>query len=296
MNSSDRRDDGRVDGRVDDYEELLGRPVHRVVAIAGGDIGDSVQIEMKDGSKYFAKRYPGGESSMSSAEAHGLDWLREAGSLRIPLVVAASSSGDPRLVLEWIDQSPRTNLFDEIFGRGLAALHQSGAPEFGLTADNYIGSLRQCNQARQSWSEFYARERIAPQVELARRSHALPRDLDRSLEHLINTMSEHCGPEPEPARLHGDLWAGNLIADERGLPCLIDPAVYGGHPEMDLAMMKLFGGFSARVFDAYGEVAPLEQGFEERVALWQLYPLLVHLKLFGGSYLGRVAEVVSRYV
>mgnify|MGYP002527069508 FL=1 len=252
--------------------------------------------DLKDGSKYFAKRYPGGESSMSTAEAHGLDWLRKAGSLRVPLVIAASSDGDPLLVLEWIDQASRADRFDETLGRGLAALHQHGAPEFGLTANNYIGSLAQRNQPRESWSEFYARERIAPQAELARRAQRLPVDLDRSLERLIDTMSKHCGPEPNPARLHGDLWAGNLIADDRGLPCLIDPAVYGGHPEMDLAMMKLFGGFSARVFDAYREVAPFEQDFGDRVALWQLYPLLVHLNLFGGSYLGRVAEVISRYV
>mgnify|MGYP002528603937 CR=1 FL=1 len=278
------------------YERLLGRPVNRVAAVAGGDIGESVRIEMKDGSKYFAKRYPGGESSMSTAEAHGLDWLRKAGSLRVPLVIAASSDGDPLLVLEWIDQASRADRFDETLGRGLAALHQHGAPEFGLTANNYIGSLAQRNQPRESWSEFYARERIAPQAELARRAQRLPVDLDRSLERLIDTISKHCGPEPNPARLHGDLWAGNLIADDRGLPCLIDPAVYGGHPEMDLAMMKLFGGFSARVFDAYREVAPFEQDFGDRVALWQLYPLLVHLNLFGGSYLGRVAEVISRYV
>lgn len=278
------------------YERLLGRPVNRVAAVAGGDIGESVRIEMKDGSKYFAKRYPGGESSMSTAEAHGLDWLRKAGSLRVPLVIAASSDGDPLLVLEWIDQASRADRFDETLGRGLAALHQHGAPEFGLTANNYIGSLAQRNQPRESWSEFYARERIAPQAELARRAQRLPVDLDRSLERLIDTMSKHCGPEPNPARLHGDLWAGNLIADDRGLPCLIDPAVYGGHPEMDLAMMKLFGGFSARVFDAYREVAPFEQDFGDRVALWQLYPLLVHLNLFGGSYLGRVAKVISRYV
>lgn len=278
------------------YERLLGRPVNRVAAVAGGDIGESVRIEMKDGSKYFAKRYPGGESSMSTAEAHGLDWLRKAGSLRVPLVIAASSDGDPLLVLEWIDQASRADRFDETLGRGLAALHQHGAPEFGLTANNYIGSLAQRNQPRESWSEFYARERIAPQAELARRAQRLPVDLDRSLERLIDTMSKHCGPEPNPARLHGDLWAGNLIADDRGLPCLIDPAVYGGHPEMDLAMMKLFGGFSARVFDAYREVAPFEQDFGDRVALWQLYPLLVHLNLFGGSYLGRVAEVITRYV
>ena len=113
---------------------------------------------------------------------------------------------------------------------------------------------------------------------------------------LIETMAEHCGPAEPPARLHGDLWAGNRIADERGQPCLIDPAAYGGHREIDLAMMKLFGGFGPRVFDAYGEAAPLAPGTEERAALYQLYPLLVHVNLFGGGYVGQVASAARRYL
>jgi protein-ribulosamine 3-kinase len=220
-------------------------------------------------------------------------WLRETGALRVPEVVAVTSEGPPHIVLEWIDQRPRVAQFDESLGRGLAALHSSGAPQFGLDRNNYIGSLPQRNQPQESWPDFYGRERIAPQLELARRSHRIPGKLARKLEQLIETLRDHCGPDAKPARLHGDLWSGNLIADERGLPCLIDPAVYGGHREMDLAMMKLFGGFSARVFDAYLEVAPLAPGHEERVALWQLYPLLVHLNLFGGSYLGSVEAVVE---
>lgn len=278
------------------YENLIGRPVRRVAPLSGGDIGNSVRIELKDGTRLFAKHYPGGESAMAAAEAHGLDWLRESDSLRVPLVIATTSKGDPYLVLEWIEQCPRVDKFDETLGRGLAALHQSGAPQFGLLRDNYIGSLPQRNDSRKSWSEFYALERIAPQLELSRRSQRLPLDLERKLERLIETMSEHCGPEPRIARLHGDLWSGNLIADDRGLPCLLDPAVYAGHPEMDLAMMKLFGGFSARVFDAYREAAPLEPGFEQRTALWQLYPLMVHVNLFGGSYLTQVEQAVARYL
>ena len=109
-------------------------------------------------------------------------------------------------------------------------------------------------------------------------------------------MSQHCGPEPRPARLHGDLWAGNMIVVEHGLPCLIDPAAYGGHPEVDLAMMKLFGGFGTRVFDAYRETSPLEPGYEHRTALWQLYPLLVHVNLFGGSYIDQATKLVSQFV
>ncbi|MCP4038519.1 MAG: fructosamine kinase family protein [bacterium] len=277
------------------YEHLLGRTVRSLTATTGGDIGTSVRIDLVDGTRLFAKHYPSGDPSMATAEAHGLAWLRESGTLRIPEVIAATSEAPPTIVLEWIDQQPRSSRFDEALGRGLAALHRCGAPTFGLSSDNYIGSLAQRNQQHDRWPEFYARERIAPQVEIARRARRLPHDLETGLDRLIETMAEHCGPDTAPARLHGDLWSGNVLADEQGMPCLIDPAVYGGHREIDLAMMALFGGFSPRVFDAYREAAPLEPGYAERVPLWQLYPLLVHANLFGGSYVGSVAEVVARF-
>lgn len=277
------------------YEALLGHSLRSLTPVSGGDIGESVRIDLADGTKLFAKRYPGGQSAMSSAEAEGLGWLREAACLRIPKVIAASSDGEPTLILEWIEQRAPADKFDEALGRGLAALHQSGVPGFGLQRDNYIGPLLQRNQPRESWAEFYAHERIAPQVELARRSGRLSVALERRLETLIDEMTEHCGPEPQPARLHGDLWTGNVMADAHGMPCLIDPATYGGHPEMDLAMMKLFGGFSARVFDAYDEASPLAPDFDRRLALWQLYPLLVHLNLFGSNYAAQVDRALGQY-
>ena len=107
-------------------------------------------------------------------------------------------------------------------------------------------------------------------------------------------LPQRCGPAEPPARLHGDLWGGNLLTDEHGAPVLIDPAVYGGHREVDLAMMQLFGGFSARVFDAYHEAHPLAPGWRERAPLYQLYPLLVHVNLFGGSYLGGVRRALRQ--
>lgn len=285
-----------MDSAPDRYARLLDRGVRSVTAISGGDIGVSVRIELEDGTPLFAKHIPDGDPSMAAAEAHGLGWLRETGTLRVPEVVAYSSEGPPHLVLEWIDQHPKTAGFDEHLGRSLAALHRCDAKGFGLDRDNYIGSLPQNNDPHASWPDFYARERIAPQLELARRSQCIPFALAGKLERLIETMHDHCESDSVPAHLHGDLWSGNLIADERGLPCLIDPAVYAGHREMDLAMMKLFGGFGARVFDAYAEVAPLAPGHEERVTLWQLYPLLVHVNLFGGSYVASVEAIVDGLV
>lgn len=279
-----------------EYGALVGREVERVANIAGGDIGDSVRLECADGTRYFAKRYRGGASDMAAAEASGLDWLAQANALRVPKVIATTTESSPQIVLEWIEQKTPAPGFDEALGRGLAAVHAAGAPGYGFHRDNFIGTLPQRNRAHTRWSEFYAHERITPQVERAKRAGLIPKDLDRALTRLIDTMDEHCGPEVGPARLHGDVWSGNLIADERGQPCLVDPAVYGGHPEVDLAMMRLFGGFKERVFDVYREAASLPPGFEERTRLWQLYPLLVHVNLFGGTYVNSVAEAIRGFV
>ncbi|MCP5039794.1 MAG: fructosamine kinase family protein [bacterium] len=279
-----------------DYERLLGRSVAKLSGVAGGDIGHSARIVLEDGTALFAKHYPGAPAAMAQAEAEGLSWLREAGALRVPEVVAAAESGAAILVLEWIEQGRPADDFDEALGRGLAALHASGAAHFGFAASNFIGSLPQRNRPHARWADFYAEERIGPQTEMAARAGLLPDSLERDLERLSQALCEFCGPQEPPARLHGDLWAGNRIVDELGRPCLIDPAAYGGHREVDLAMMKLFGGFSPRVFDAYREVTPLAPGADERVALYQLYPLLVHVNLFGSRYTGQVAERVRRYL
>ncbi len=280
-----------------DYEALLERRIARVTPVSGGDIGESVRLECEDGPSYFAKRYCDGNAQMAEAEAASLRWLAAAKSVRVPHVIAANAAPSPVLVLEWIDQGTRAPGFDEALGRGLARLHGAGAPGFGYERNNFIGTLPQRNTPQPRWSDFYARERIAPQLKMATRAGHIGNELGRALMQLIETMDQHCGPEVRPARLHGDLWSGNVIADERGQPCLVDPAAYAGHPEVDLSMMRLFGGFAERVFDAYREAAPLPDGTEERIGLWQLYPLLVHVNLFGGgSYVHSVAQVVRRFV
>jgi len=131
---------------------------------------------------------------------------------------------------------------------------------------------------------------------MARESGALSASQTQSAESLIERLPELCGPDEAPARLHGDLWGGNSMVDEEGRPCLIDPAVYGGHREIDLAMMRLFGGFSKRVFEAYHEATPLAPDHEDRMALYQLYPLLVHVNLFGGGYVGSVERILRHYL
>jgi fructosamine-3-kinase len=234
---------------------------------------------------------------MFAAEARGLGWLAEAGALRVPAVIAA---GDGFLALELIVAAPPARDFDERLGRGLEALHRYGAPRFGLDHDNFIGRLPQDNTPAgdAGWAEFYRARRLEPQLRHAVDAGLASSRLRRGFERLFRSLADDAvallGPPEPPARLHGDLWGGNLLCDEAGAPCLCDPAVYGGHREIDLAMMRLFGGFAARTFAAYDEAWPLADGHAARVALYQLYPLMVHVNLFGGSYVGQVESLLDR--
>lgn len=277
--------------------EALDTRVRRARRIGGGDINDAYAVDLEDGRQVFVKTNASADPEMFPAEARGLAWLAEAKALRVPEVLAVSSGERPAfLVLEYLPPArPRAGL-DEELGRGLAALHRFGAPSFGLDHDNFVGRLPQSNRAAPSWPEFYRRERLAPQLAAAGQRGLISGALARRFERLFEQLDELVGPSEPPARLHGDLWGGNLHVGPDGAPCLIDPAVYGGQREVDLAMMKLFGGFSARVFDAYAEAFPLADGSEERVALYQLYPLLVHVNLFGGGYVASVQRALARYV
>jgi fructosamine-3-kinase len=277
--------------------ELLGSAVTSCRSVAGGDIGESSVVELADGECLFAKCYPGAAPGMASAEARGLAWLAEAGALPTPRVRAhgeAREGRPPFLALEWIETGAPRGDHDERLGQGLAALHRAGAEGFGFAADNFIGRLPQSNRSHASWASFYAEERLGAQLRMARKAGRLPERVARALEALIEELPSLCGPEEPAARLHGDLWGGNALADATGRPYLIDPAVYGGHREVDLAMMRLFGGFSERVFAAYDEAWPLAPGHRERVDLYQLYPLLVHVNLFGGSYVGSLEAAIRR--
>jgi fructosamine-3-kinase len=236
---------------------------------------------------------------MFPREARGLAWIAEAGALRVPEVLAVSNEADDApafLALAYLVSGRRQRGFDEALGRGLAELHRFGAPEFGLDHGNFIGSLSQRNGAWPSWHEFYQNERLQPLLDRALAQGLAEAGLAHKFERLYAKLPDLCGPPEPPARLHGDLWGGNLHVDEDGAPVLIDPAVYGGHREVDLAMMRLFGGFGADVFAAYRESYPLASGHADRVPLYQLYPLMVHVNLFGPGYLGGVERALGRYI
>lgn len=270
--------------------EACGARVRAARPVSGGDVNRAYRVELTDGRSVFVKTHDRAPADLFTKEAEGLAWLAEACALRTPRVLAVSSDA---LALEWVDAAPPAADYEEALGRGLAMLHRAGSERFGLLHDNYIGSIPQSNEPASDWAAFYRVRRLEP---LFRR--ASPRFDARArgaFDRLLSRLPELVGRDEPPARLHGDLWSGNVICDERGQPVLIDPAVYGGHREMDLAMMRLFGRFSARSLAAYEEVLPPSDGHEGRVALHQLYPLLVHVCLFGAGYVPSVLRVLDAY-
>jgi len=280
----------------EEVADLLGDRAPAIRPLAGGDIGQSWCVRAA-GEDFFVKTYAGSEdpataASMVAAEARGLAWLAQPAAIRVPEVKQVS---ERLLVLEWIEPGQPSRATDEALGRGLAALHRAGPASFGLESGNFIGRLPQANAAGESWADFYATRRLEPLLARAREHGLVSREMDRLASLLLARLPEIVGPDEPPARLHGDLWGGNWICAENGDPVLIDPAVYGGHREIDLAMMRLFGGFGDRVFAAYRESHPLAAGADERVPLYQLYPLLVHLNLFGASYADRVEHAMRVY-
>ena len=280
---------------------VLGSPVRGSRPLAGGDINQAHAVALDDGREVFVKSNPSAPRAMFPAEARGLGWLAEAGALRVPRVLAVSGEGalgPSFLALELIQPGPPVRDFHATLGRGLAALHRSGAPGFGLDHDNFIGRLPQTNDptGTLNWAAFYRARRLEPQLKAAVDGGRASARMRQGFERLFDRLGDLVGPPEPPSRLHGDLWGGNLMCDATGAPCLIDPAAHGGHREVDLAMMRLFGGFGGRVFAAYEEAAPLADGHAERVPLYQLYPLLVHVNLFGGPYVGAVESALSELV
>ncbi len=274
----------------------LGTTVRSARSVAGGDINDAWALELADGRDVFVKSNARADRTMFAREAEGLAWLAEADALRVPEVVGVSSGEDggaPWLALELVPHGRPARDHDERLGRGLALMHRFGAPSFGLEHDNFIGRLPQPNARCATWPELYRTRRLEAQLRRAKDAGLASARMMRGFETLFARLEALVGPPEPPSRLHGDLWGGNAFADASGAPVLVDPAVYGGHREVDLAMMRLFGGFSARVLGAYAEAWPLADGHEDRVALYQLYPLLVHVNLFGASYVGAVERALG---
>ncbi|HEX8395026.1 MAG TPA: fructosamine kinase family protein [Longimicrobium sp.] len=282
------------DGLRAAVEAHLGR-VLSAESVGGGSINRAARLRTADGP-VFIKYHPRSPAGMFAAEARGLDALRRAAAgLVIPRVLARGDAreGVPAwLALEWLEPAAPSPADDERLGRGLAALHRSPVAGWGWEEPNFIGSLPQANDTASSWPEFWRLRRLGPQLDLARRAGRLPAagsEWARLMERLPDLLA--AAEEDGPSLLHGDLWSGNRMQTTDG-PALIDPAVYRGHREVDLAMAELFGGFGARFGAAYREAWPLAPGYPTRRAIYQLYYLLVHVNLFGGGYVAQTASTL----
>ena len=289
---------GRVEDLFDAVGSELGSAVVRSTRVHGGDVAQAFRVDLADGRRAFAKTHAAPPAGFFTTEATGLRWLREAGAALVPEVLAVSDgrgSTPPHLVLEWIDVGAPTVGTETELGRALATLHRASLPAFGREDRRTTGSRGLPNEPCDTWAEFYATQRLAPLARLARDAGALPAAAISALSQLdADRLREIGGPPEPPARLHGDLWAGNRLVDVDGRSWLIDPAAHGGHREFDLAMMRLFGGFGPDCFAADEEVHPLAVGWEGRVALHQIAPLVVHAIKFGGGYVRAAAEAIDR--
>ena len=220
--------------------------------------------------------------------------MRAADAVAVPEVLAVSDEPPNHLVLEWIDEGRAQPSTERHLGIGLARMHRVGAPKFGRDDRRTTGSRGLPNEPCATWAEFYGANRLLPLARLAREASVLSPSSIADLERLASRLASFDTGEP-PARLHGDLWAGNRLVDVEGRSWLIDPAAHGGHREFDLAMMRLFGGFGSVCFAAYAEAYPLEPGWEGRVALHQIAPLVVHAIKFGGGYVGSATAAIAQY-
>lgn len=277
--------------------QALSKPVEvsGLSPVGGGSISSTYKI-LSSAGMFFLKVNEGENASvMFKTEANGLDLLREKSAFAIPQVISLHNEGSKVfLLMDFIDSSSRSNNYWQDLGANLAELHRQTNSTFGLIENNFIGSLPQQNDFTEDWSSFFIDRRILPMVKMAVNNGLVTNTFVANIELVLSKIVELMPKEP-PALVHGDLWSGNLMVDSKGQPCLIDPAVYYGHREMDLAFSHLFGGFAHRFYETYQEVYPLEPDFDSRIDLYNIYPLLVHLNLFGRSYLGQIENILARF-
>lgn len=261
----------------------------------GGNVSEAFKIETSIGNFFLKKNdaqlYPG----MFEREEAGLKLLGMSQTLHVPETIAQGVFGSEQFLIQrFVEKGMHSKTFWEDFGHGLANLHKNTQEKFGLDTDNYIGSIPQKNTNYNSWSEFFVHCRLEPMVALAFNNKKLNHSHYDLFQNLYKKIENHF-PNEKPALLHGDFWNGNFMPDADGHPLIFDPAVYYGHREMDIAMSLLFGGFHQKFYSSYQEILTLENGWKERARLANLYPLLAHVNLFGGSYVLEVEATLKAF-
>lgn len=265
----------------------------RETPVSGGSICTASRLTFDTGESVFTKTLADPPAGFFAAEANGLRWLREAGAVPVPEIIAELPD---LLALEWIEPGEPSVRAAERFGRDLAGLHRSGAPAFGADWPGFIGPLPLDNTPSAGpWADWFVQRRLEPYL---RMSDCFPAPDRASLSRALGRVGDRAGPAEPPARLHGDLWPGNLLWGAGDTAWLVDPAAHGGHRETDLALLGLWGGVRHldRILAAYHEEYPLAEGWRDRVPLHRLYLLLVHTALFGGAYRAAVMSAAMRLV
>lgn len=266
-------------------------------SVSGGSINQACRLAT-DSGHFFLKWNSDPPDLFFEKEARGLVLLKSSGTnIRIPEVIAHHNGNENIpgfLLMEWIQSGSDTGDSSFRFGADLARLHQTHSESFGLDHENYIGRLPQANDPHTDWVSFFVDERITPQLKQAINCGAIEKRYLAHWQRLIPGLGD-IFPPCEPSLLHGDLWSGNYLFDAKGAAVLVDPAVYYGHPEMDLAFTKMFGGFSPGFYEGYASVSPLAPGFNERVQVYNFYPLLVHVNLFGGGYIRQAEQFLKQF-
>lgn len=277
-----------------------GVAIEKKQAVHGGDANDAFKLFLSNGEALFLKANSISNADFFRAEAEGIVAIKSTGAVRVPDIHAiGTDQGYSFLLMEYIERAVTRPGFWEKLGYDLACMHKADTSSFldegvyGFKSDNYIGAGKQKNTPKSSWIEFFSECRLRPQFELAQKY--LDSTTIRLTWSLLDNLDHYLFEPEEPSLLHGDLWSGNYMSDDNGQPMLIDPAVYVGCNEADIAMTELFGGFDNRFYDAYFEAMGKVPGYEDRRDLYNLYHLTNHLNLFGSAYLSSVVRTIKKY-
>lgn len=278
--------------QVQIISEHISEKIISINPVSGGDIANSYLVTTNSNPVFLKTHH---NFKLLEAEKIGLETIFKSNTVKTPEILGFSNLGSITfLALEWIDsKAPNSKDFSKL-GIQLAKLHQQTNNSFGFESDNFIGSLHQSNALKASWNDFYIEERLIPQMQLAHQKGLLKQS-EIPDEHSMKSICEKYFKNVKPSLLHGDLWSGNYLISDLGIPYLIDPSVYYGHSEIDIAMSKLFGGFGPEFYSEYHKIIPKDKFTEERIELYQLYYLLVHLNLFGNSYYSSVKNTLKKY-
>lgn len=280
---------------IEDISEKLSVKVESLVPVGGGSISSAYKLTTSDKAYFIKANSKADADQMFRTEKVGLQEIEASNTIAVPHVhLVGKAEGTAYILMDFVENRRPTGRDFVELGRDLAAIHLVEGEQFGFSTDNFIGSLPQSNQIHSSWADFYRKERIEPQLNMALNLGELTKS-EIPGEEKMQERFEELLSDAKPVLLHGDLWGGNYLIAEDGTPVLIDPAVYYGHSMVDIAMSKLFGGFDREFYSAYHEIHPQSDYYEEQIDLYQLYYLLVHLNLFGRSYRASVVDILKRY-